>query len=134
MKSVSKWEKGLQSVVDNGRGHSIVIDLPDSSGGTDRGATALELAVMGFAGCVTTIFAMIAQKMRLEFSTLEVELEAEKPQGASTVTAVEYIVRIESEETRDKIEKCLDLTIESCPVGILFKQAGIKISKELILL
>jgi len=47
----SKWIKNFQSVVDNGRGHEITIDLPKAKDGDDTGATALELAVLESTSC-----------------------------------------------------------------------------------
>jgi len=72
MKPTALWVNGFHSKVDNDRGHEILIDLPESQGGDDVGATALELALMGLSGCISTIFAMIAQKSRLEFASLKV--------------------------------------------------------------
>jgi putative redox protein len=78
MKSKSLWTQQFQSVVDNGRNHSLVIDLPESKGGINSGPTALEICLMSFSGCVGTIFAMVAEKMRLTFEKMEVDVEAEQ--------------------------------------------------------
>ncbi|MDK2463414.1 MAG: osmotically inducible protein C, partial [Candidatus Korarchaeota archaeon] len=61
MRARSKLVEGFRSVIDDGRGHSVVTDLPKDMGGTDTAPTALELAVMALAGCITTIFAMVAK-------------------------------------------------------------------------
>ena len=131
MKSTSLWTRKFQSVVDNGRNHSMVIDLPEAKGGINSGPTALELCVMGFSGCVGTIFAMVAEKMRLSFSFMEVEASAEQKDGAPTITDIHFIMSIETKEEPQKIEKCLEVTLSTCPVGVLFKQAGIKITHEI---
>ena len=67
MKTTAKWINQFQSVVDNGRSHAMVIDLPAAQDGKDSGPTALELALMGLSGCLSTIFAKVAAKMRLPF-------------------------------------------------------------------
>lgn len=133
MKSNSLWTRKFQSVVDNGRNHSMVIDLPEAKGGSNSGPTALEMCVMSLSGCVGTIFAMVAEKMRLKFEKMEVELIAEQSQNAPTITDVHFTLRIQTSEERQKIEKCLDLTINTCPVGVLFKQAGVSITNEIII-
>lgn len=133
MKSNSLWTRKLQSVVDNGRNHSMVIDLPEVKGGSNSGPTALEMCVMSLSGCVGTIFAMVAEKMRLKFEKMEVELIAEQSQNAPTITDVHFTLRIQTSEERQKIEKCLELTINTCPVGVLFKQAGVSITNEIII-
>lgn len=131
MKSTSLWTRKFQSVVDNGRNHSMVIDLPETKGGINSGPTALELCVMSFSGCVGTIFAMVAEKMRLSFSIMEVEAKAEQNGGAPTITDIHFTMSIETKEEAQKIEKCLEVTLNTCPVGVLFKQAGIKITHEI---
>ena len=133
MKSNSLCTRKFQSVVDNVRNHSMVIDLPEAKGGSNSGPTALEMCVMSLSGCVGTIFAMVAEKMRLKFEKMEVELIAEQSQNAPTITDVHFTLRIQTSEERQKIEKCLDITINTCPVGVLFKQAGVSITSEIII-
>ncbi len=134
MKSNSLWTRKFQSVVDNGRNHSMVIDLPEEKGGSNSGPTALEMCVMSFSGCVGTIFAMVAEKMRLKFEKMEVELIAEQNHSAPTITDVHFTLSIQTSEDRQKIEKCLEHTINTCPVGVLFKQAGVSITNEIKIL
>lgn len=134
MKSISLWTKNFQSVVDNGRNHSLVIDLPETKGGNNSGPTALELCVMSFSGCVGTIFAMVAEKMRLSFSKMDVNVVAEQKNDAPTITNIHFILSIQTTHEKDKIEKCLEHTMKTCPVGVLFKQAGVEITNEIILL
>lgn len=130
MKSNSLWTRKFQSVVDNGRNHSMVIDLPEAKGGSNSGPTALEMCVMSFSGCVGTIFAMVAQKMRIEFEKMEVEVDAVQKNEAPTITDVHFILSIQTKESPEKIEKCIEHTMNTCPVGVLFRQAGVKISNE----
>lgn len=131
MKSNSLWTRQFQSVVDNGRNHSMVIDLPEAKGGSNSGPTALEMCVMSFSGCVGTIFAMVAQKMRLTFEHMEVEVNTEQKNDAPTITDIHFILNIKTTEEKEKIEKCLEHTLNTCPVGVLFKQAGVKITNEI---
>ena len=131
MKSTSLWTRQFQSVVDNGRNHSLVIDLPEPKGGINSGPTALELCVMSFSGCVGTIFAMVAQKMRVTFDHLEVDVNAEQKDNAPTITHVHFVLSIKTSDDIQKIEKCLEHTVNTCPVGVLFKQAGVVITNEI---
>lgn len=131
MKSNSIWTRKFQSVVDNGRNHSIVIDLPQDKGGCNSGPTALEMCVMGFSGCLGTIFAMVAEKMRLKFEILEVVANAEQKDNAATLTDVHCVVSLKTDEDKAKIEQCFELTMKTCPVGVLFNQAGVKMTHEI---
>ena len=112
--------------MDNGRGHSVIVDIPLEQNGADTGATALELAVMSLAGCVTTIFKILALKRSFEFRGLKVELEAEKPKEANTITKVTGNVEIITSAEEAEARTIFRLTEEICPVGVLFAKAGLK--------
>jgi putative redox protein len=134
MKSTCKWKEKYQSVVDNGRGLTYNLDMPPAKGGDDTAPTALEMAVMSLSGCIVTIFAVVASKMRIAFSELEVELTADKTDNDPTVTAVHFEVKIKTDVSREKIEKCLEHTMSTCPVGVLFRNAGITLSNKITML
>lgn len=133
MKSKSLWTKKFQSVVDNGRNHSMVIDLPEAKGGDNNGPTALEVCVMSFSGCVGTIFAMVANKMRINFDKMEVDVDAEQKENAPTISHVHFVLKIQTRAEKEKVEKCLEHTLHTCPVGVLFRQAGVQITNEIII-
>ena len=126
MKSRSVLVDGYQSVIDNGRNHSVVTDLPD---GANVGASALELSVMSLAGCISTIFKKVAEKMRLNVEKVEVEMDAEK--GSDTIEKVKYTVRVKSDASEEKLKKCLENTEKACPVGVLFSKAGVEMEGTL---
>jgi putative redox protein len=89
---------------------------------------------MSLSGCIGTIFAMVAQKMRIDFERMEVELDAQQNNGAPTVTDVHFRLSIKTSEDKSRIEKCLEVTENTCPVGVLYKQAGVKMTHEIIIL
>jgi len=129
MKARAVWFEKYRSVLDNGRGHSVVVDLPKNLNGDDTGATALELAVMALVGCVSTIFRLMANKTRTDVKSLEVIADAEK--GESTITRVKLTINVVSSDDEKKIERVWKLTHKNCPVGILFEKSGAKIDVEL---
>ncbi len=128
MKARSIWIGGFKSVLDNGRTHSLVVDLPPDLGGSDQGPTALELAVMSLAGCVTTIFAIVAKKMRLDYEKLEAHVEAEK--GEVTIESVRLTLRVKTNAPPERVRVAFKRTMEICPVGVLFSRAGVKIEEN----
>ncbi len=129
MKSKAILNDGFKSIVDNGRNYAMVTDLPESQGGTDTGATALEVSLMAFSGCVTTIFKMVATKMRLNVDKVVVDMDAEK--GSETIEKVSFKVEVYSSESEEKLQKCLENTLNTCPVGVLFRKAGVDITYTL---
>jgi len=131
MKANSILDAGYRSVVDNGRGHSLAVDLPKEEGGNNTGPTALELAAMSLAGCITTIFKMIALKRHLEFSSLRVELDCEKANDATTISKVTGTAEIATRASETEAQTILNLTLKTCSVGAFFKEAGIPVYLDL---
>jgi putative redox protein len=131
MKSTSRLVDGMTSVVDNGRSHSVVVDLPREQDGTDLGATALELAVMALSGCITTIFSVVAGNSKLTFQGITVDIDAEKSQETGTVNKLKITGTVTSDETEAKVGRVFEKTMKTCPVGILFEKAGVEVESEL---
>ena len=129
MKVTSVWMGGYESILDDGRGHSITVDLPTKDDGENKGPTALELCIMSMAGCISTIFRTIADKRRFVYKAFKVELEAEK--GEVTVTNVKGRMEVVTEADEKEAQTVLRLTINTCPVGVIFNKAGIKLDYEL---
>jgi uncharacterized OsmC-like protein len=123
--STAKLVKDLRITVDDGRAHSVCLDLPPELG-TDMGPTALELGVMSFAGCFATIFALTAKKMRIPLKDLEVKLEAVESDEAGTITDANVDILVKADASEDRIQRIFKLTLENCPVGKLFEKAGVK--------
>jgi Predicted redox protein, regulator of disulfide bond formation len=122
----------FQSIVDNGRAHGIVVDLPPDKEGDDMGPTALELTGMALASCVSTIWAKVATNSGVQYRKIEVDVELDHPAGAPTVTNAEATVRVDSSEDVSKLERVLRKTMEACPVGRLFEKAGVEPTTTLI--
>ncbi len=121
----SKWIKNHQSAVNNGRSDAVIMDLPPEKGGDDYAATALEYAVMALAGCITTIFSVVAKNSQVDITDLEAVVEAEKPDDALTITEVRMNINVKSDAPEDKIKKILRITLRQCPVETLFRQANV---------
>ena len=131
MRARSKLVEGFRSVIDDGRGHTVVTDLPKDMGGMDTAPTALELAVMALAGCITTIFAMVAKGKGLSFEGMEVIVDAEKPKGERTITSGKIRGIVTSSESEERVRKIWEDTLKICPVGVLFKEACVEFETEL---
>lgn len=133
MKITSRHVTGcFQSVVDNGRHHGIVLDLPQAKAGDDLGPTALELAAMALAGCVSTIWAVVAKNSNVPYRKMIVEMDIDKPDSAPTFTGGSITVTVDSDESEDRLKRILDKTLQACPVGKLFEQAGIETPATLL--
>lgn len=121
----AKLVKDFRIDVDDGRAHALCLDLPLDSG-TDMGPSALELALMSYAGCYATIFALTANKMRISLKDLEVKTEGVKSEEAGTITEVKFEIIASADVPKDRIQRIHELTLQSCPVGKIFGKAEVK--------
>jgi putative redox protein len=133
MQAKGTWEGGAQTTLDDLRGHVIQVDLPTDDGGENAGPTALELNVLSLTGCITTIFAKVARKRKITFSSMQVEIEADRPEGSPTITRVQGTFRLSSPTAREDVETALRLTLKICPVGVIYERAGIPVDLKLVL-
>jgi len=123
----AKLVEGFQVLLDDNEAHSYVLDLaPDL--GTWLGSTSLELCVMSHAGCYVTICALTAKKMRLALKGLKVKVEAVKSDETGTIGEETFDINIKADAPQDRIDRLHKVTLENCPVGILFEKAGVNIN------
>jgi uncharacterized OsmC-like protein len=116
-----KLIENLRSITDNGRGHSVTLDLPRENGGDDLGPTALELAIMSLAGCITTIFALIAKNSKIPIEKLEVIANAEKEVKSPKLSFVKIKALVKSSASKEILETICNKTLQTCPVGAIFE-------------
>jgi len=62
IKAIAKCVENFQLIADNTRGYSVVLDLGTTSGGTDTGPSALELAIMSLADCAVNYLLTFATR------------------------------------------------------------------------
>jgi uncharacterized OsmC-like protein len=126
----AKLVKGYRIDVDDGETHAFCLDL-ELPKGTGMGPSALELALMSFAGCYVTIFIMTANKMRIFVEDVETKMEAIKSEEEGTITHVKCDIMIKTSAPEDRIKRAHEVTVDTCPVGILFEKAGVKTNYNL---
>lgn len=131
MKSTLKFVGGYLSEVDNGRGHTILMDLPEEAGGTNKAPKAFEYLAMSLNGCIGTIFVDVAKKMRIDVQELKIELDAAV---GDTIDSVTYKFYIKTDASLEKVQKCLETTERYCPVGLLFHKASVPFTHEIVML
>ncbi len=132
MQASATWTGGYQTRLDDRRGHEVVIDLPRDEDGQDAGTSALELAVLSLAGCISTIFALVARRRRVAYSAMRVDLTADRPRGSPTVTGVQGTMTIATPSPQEEVETVLSITLRTCPVGVIFERARIPIQVTVV--
>ena len=127
------WRGGIQNELDDGRGHSYLIDVTRDEGGHDTGTSGFELALLSLAGCINAVFALVAKRRKLVFDHMRTELVGERPRRAPTYTAVHGVFRIRTSVPKDEIETALALAVRICPIGALFDQAKIPVDVRAVI-
>jgi putative redox protein len=128
--ATAKLVRDFRIDVDDGRKHALCLDLPPDDG-TDMGPSALELTLMSYVGCYATIFALTAKKMRITLKDLQVDSEAIKSEEVGTITQVRVDILVSADASQDRINRAHELTLKTCPVGILFEMARVKMEYRL---
>ncbi|HXQ79278.1 MAG: OsmC family protein [Thermoplasmata archaeon] len=131
MKAVGTWQEGYRTVLEDSTGHRVTVDLPHDEGGGNAGPFALELSLLSLAGCITTIFALVAKKRRLKFEGMSVELDAQRPKGAPTIASVAGVLRVTTTAPWEEVEPTFDITLRTCRVGVLYEKAHIPVRVRL---
>lgn len=122
--------QGFEIALDNGRSHCLIVDQPTETS-PGLGPTPLELCVMSHAGCYATICVLAARKMRLPLRGCEVKVEAVKSEETGTMSEESFEITFKLDAPMDRVQRLHELTLKTCPVGILFENAGVKINYTL---
>lgn len=93
------------------------------------------LLLSGLAGCAGIDVVLILEKMRVPFANLQIDVETEQTDGEPKVFKdIQMTFTVEAEEdSKDKIRKAIDLSLEKyCGVAAMLQKHS-KINYELIL-
>jgi putative redox protein len=132
LKANAKLLENVRLVTDNGRGHSVVCDLSEASGGTNAGPTPLELALMALAGCGVIIYADVCKNSKIEPGNIEIAVEAEKTSNSPTLSGVTMKVNIASKARKGLVEAVWRRTEAGCPVLFVYKESvPVKVDVEI---
>jgi uncharacterized OsmC-like protein len=108
------------------RGHSIVLDQPESAGGTDAGVTPMELLFASLAGCIGTIGRVAAMQQRIELRGMNIRVEGDfdvdgllgKPtDGRVGFDGITITVDIDADLTDEEKDRFIHEVDRRCPVS-----------------
>ncbi|HEY1198943.1 MAG TPA: OsmC family protein [Thermoplasmata archaeon] len=128
MQAVATWRKGHEILLEDGRTHSVVVDLSPDEGGTSAGTTPLELSLLALAGSLASTFVALARKRHLDFSGLTLVLEGDAPSPPVAIGGVHGTLRLRSHADRSEVETTLRDSLELCPVGRIFREAHVPVN------
>jgi uncharacterized OsmC-like protein len=107
----------------------LISDEPPSRGGGNRGQSPLELLLASLCACTNVTAGRMAEKIRFEYSGLEIhaegELDTRGRRGVADVPvhyrAVRLRVTIATDEPEKRVERLAQLVARYCPVDTLMR-------------
>ena len=130
----TSW-KGQMQFESEVNGHSLIMDGPEEAGGSNMGPRPKPLMLAALAGCTGIDVISLLKKMRVEPDSFNVEIEGtltEDLPARYTDMHVKYVFG-GKDLPLDKLEKAVELSREKyCGVSYMYKQAGIRITYEIV--
>ncbi|MCY0876550.1 MAG: OsmC family protein [Firmicutes bacterium] len=96
-------------------GHPVTIDAKPDVGGENRGPRPMELLLMGLGGCTGIDVTMILEKMRIPFTSVDIEItgaRASKPPEKFTEITLTYLIEA-PDAPLDKVQRAVRLSQEA---------------------
>lgn len=132
MQAVATWRKGHEILLEDGRAHSVVVDLSPEEGGTSAGTTPLELSLLALAGSLASTFLSLARKRHMDCSGLTVALEEGTPSSSGIIGGIRGTVRLRTRADRTEVETVLQTALGLCPVGRIFQEAHVPLNVTIV--
>lgn len=95
--------------------HSILVDVPATMGGSDRGPTPPELFVASLGSCIGAFVANYCHKSGVEAKDLTVDVSFDKADDPTRLVNLKVKVKLPSGKCKGR-EKALLRVAEHCPV------------------
>ncbi len=118
------------------RGHQVVIDQPQASGGTNEGPTPLEFFLFSLAGCIGSIARIAAAQQKIDLKSMEVKVDADlNPMGLMGKPTDDRVgfqqlrveAQIDADLTEEQKQVFLDEVCDRCPL-----HDNIKLATEVV--
>ena len=136
MKTVTKWFDALAFDATDDSGHTVRIDTSIQGGGLGSGMNPKKMVLGALSGCSGMDVVEVLKKMKVAFSKLEIEAEADQTEEHPKVyKSINMIYKIDAKAADlDKVKRAVSLSQEKyCGVSaMLAKHCAINYTIELI--
>ena len=125
MKTITKWVEALAFDATADSGHTVRIDTSVEGGGLGSGMNPKKMLLASLSGCSAMDVVDILTKMKVAFTKLEIEAEAEQTEEHPKVfKEVHVTYKLKTEPANeDKIKKAIDLSLEKyCGVSAMLRK------------
>jgi len=136
MKTVTKWVDALAFDATADSGHTVRIDTSVEGGGLGSGMNPKKMVLGALSACSGMDVVEVLKKMKVAFSKLEIDAEADQTEEHPKVyKSITMVYRVDAKpEDLDKVKRAVSLSQEKyCGVSaMLAKHCNIDYSIELI--
>ena len=110
---VKRTDDAFHFVGTNDRGNIVHMDTSEEQGGTGQGAGPMQLLIMGMGGCSGIDIISILTKGRQTIESFEVDIEAEREQGAipSLYKKIHAHYTLSGDLDPEKVKRAIDLSL-----------------------
>ncbi|MGD2035254.1 MAG: OsmC family protein [Bacteroidales bacterium] len=130
MKTSAKWISDNNYILNNSKHLNLAVSDPVKRKDNYE-LNCLDLLLMGLAGCITAEFKKQLIMHSISLHGIETDVEIETRQTTHPNFSVHVTCEVKSGARCGLLEECLERAIDSSFIAILFREAGIKIYREL---
>ena len=114
MQAKVRWQDKRRFVAQGDSGHAVTIDAKLEAGGENKGSRPMELLLMGLGGCTGIDILMILDKMRINYTRVDVLLDAKRaPEPPERFTEITLTYEIDAPGAPvDKVLRAVTLSQE----------------------
>ncbi|MDB5192433.1 MAG: OsmC family protein [Segetibacter sp.] len=124
MKTVTKWRGGLAFEGQNEQ-HTVAIDTTVAGGGSDTGMSPKRLLLNALSACSGMDVVTILEKMKIKYSLLEIEAEAEQTDEDPKVFKEIFVTyKIDASQDDDaKVKRAVELSQDKyCGIAAMLRK------------
>lgn len=127
MKAAVSLKSGVCFEATTGTGHTIVMDGPEESGGSNQGGRPMEMLLVGMGGCTAYDVVTMLRKGRQDVRECRVEIDAQRASDPPKVfTQIHLHYSFEGENLQaSKIERAINLSTEKyCSATVMLAETA----------
>lgn len=128
-----KWIERMKFIGTGHTGRSLIMDVPEKSGGDGSAVTPAELLLISLGGCTAVDVVTMLNKMRVPLRDLQIEIEAELAETYPKIYKwVKIIYKFYGCGDQAKAKKAVGMSKEKyCSVSAIVGKSA-KLSHELV--
>jgi len=133
MKARIEWVGKTKFVGHSESGHQITIDTLPKFGGSNEGASPMELLLLGVGACSSVDVVNILKKQRQQVSSCVAELNAERADSVPKVfTSIHLHFIVKGEDLHpEKVKRAVELSADKyCSASIILARGGVNVTHD----